>query len=103
MNKLLPLALLCLALTGCMLRTHKADIVQGNVITDGQVRQLHNGMSMASVREVMGSPVLVNVFTANKTVYLYTFQEGYGNMKKKSVSLTFQGGQVVDIQVTPYS
>jgi outer membrane protein assembly factor BamE len=102
MNKMLPLLLVCLSLTGCMLRTHKADVVQGNVITDSQVKQLHNGMSMASVREIMGSPVLVNVFTPNKTVYLYTFQEGYGYMKKRSVTLTFQGGQVVDIQTTEY-
>ena len=103
MNKILCLVITGLMLSGCMFRTHKADIVQGNVIGDAEVHQLRVGMGESEVKNLLGTPVLINVFTPNKTVYLYTFQEGYGSMKKKSVTLTVVNGRVTDIQVTPYS
>ena len=103
MNKILCLALISLTLSGCFLRTHKADVIQGNVITDSQIRSLHTGMSAQQVKNVMGTPVLINVFTPNREVYLYTYQAGYGQMKKKSVEITLSNGVVKDIQVKPLS
>lgn len=103
MKKFILLTLAALTLSGCFLRTHKADITQGNVISESQVKRLHNGMSEQEVKNVMGTPVLINVFTPNKTIYLYTFQAGYGKIKTKSVEITLNHGVVREIQVKPYS
>lgn len=103
MKRILCFALMSLTLSGCFLRTHKADVIQGNVITESQVKSLHTGMSLQQVKNLMGSPVLINVFTPNREVYLYTYQEGYGAIKKKSVEITLSHGVVRDVQVKAYS
>ncbi len=85
-------------LSGCFLRPHKMDIQQGNVITLEEVSKLKLGMSEAQVRDVMGTPVLINIFTPNRMEYVYTFQPGHKKKKKKRVSCIFESGRLRDIK-----
>ena len=91
MQKLLLPVLLGLLLTSCTF-VHKMDIEQGNIITPEMTRQLHPGMSLTQVKNMMGSPLLLNTFSDQRVTYVYTMQPGGGRMSEKYVTLTFHNG-----------
>lgn len=101
MKKLASLSLILLTLSGCsVLRTHKADIEQGNVFTEKQVAGLNKGMTLSQVKRRLGNPLLVNVFTKQHVAYVYTYKAGYGSMKEKKLLLDFKDGKLASIDDT---
>ncbi|MHB1220534.1 MAG: outer membrane protein assembly factor BamE [Gammaproteobacteria bacterium] len=101
MKKMISLVMIGLVLSGCsMFKLHKMDIVQGNAIEANDVRQLHKGMSQAQVKEIMGTPMLTNIFSPQRIDYVYTYQKGGQEMTEKKVTCIFQGGRLVDIVTT---
>lgn len=99
MKKALTLVLIGFLLSGCsFFRVHKMDIEQGNIITQENVSQLHIGMSEAQVRAIMGTPLLVNIFTPNRVEYVYTYKKAYEDLIEKHVSLIFVGGRLSHIE-----
>ena len=101
MKKSLILILIGLTLSGCSLfRIHKMDIQQGNIIKPEEVSQLHKGMTEDQVKAIMGTPVLMNVFTEDRMEYVYTFKKGYGEMQEKRVICIFVNGRLRDIQTS---
>lgn len=98
MKKIISLILISCFFSGCALfRTHKPDIEQGNIITQEEVGRLHLGMSEFQVKEVMGTPLLVNVFTPNRVEYVYTFQAGHGERQDKRLVCLFSNGRLREI------
>jgi outer membrane protein assembly factor BamE len=92
-GRLIILSFLSLLLVNCsMLRPHKMEIEQGNVITQANVAKLHTGMSKAQVKAVMGTPMLVNVFTPSRVEYVYTLQKGYEPRYQQTVVCIFEHG-----------
>ena len=92
--------LMCLiaSLTGCSyFRPSRIDIEQGNIITEADVSKLHRGQSEASVREIMGNPVLINTFTGDRLDYIYYLRKGYNTINQQKLILIFRNGRVVDI------
>lgn len=98
MKKIISLVLLGCLLSGCFLRPHKMDIVQGNVFTQEEVSKLKLGMTEGQVKDIMGTPVLINIFTPNRVEYVYTFQPGYQPRQEKRVSCIFESGRLRDIK-----
>jgi len=95
MKKMITIMLLGLTLSSCsLLRPHKYDVEQGNIITQEDVQRLHIGMTESQVKSVMGNPVMVNVFSPNRLDYIYTFQAGYGKRQQKRVVCIFQRGRL---------
>ena len=99
MKKNLLLFVTLFLLSGCFLRPHKSDIEQGNIITQSQVDALHQGMSEARVKDIMGTPILVTLFSNSRLEYIYTFKSGYGEAKLKRVVCMFQYGKLQKIEV----
>lgn len=98
MKKLVLLILISCFFSGCALfRTHKPDIEQGNIITPAEVSRLHRGMSESQVKEVMGTPLLINVFTPSRIEYIYTFQAGHSERQDKRLTCVFSHGRLQDI------
>lgn len=92
MKKLISLTLIALILSSCSLfRIHKMDIEQGNIITQEKIDQLRPGMSEMQVKEIMGTPVLINMFSPNRVDYVYTLQQGYSKMQERRVTCIFRG------------
>ncbi len=82
-------------------RVHKIDVPQGNVVEQDQINQLRPGMTRQQVRFLMGTPMLVDSFHANRWDYLYRFKPGYGEIKTQQASLYFnEQGKLVNIQGT---
>jgi outer membrane protein assembly factor BamE len=98
MKKNISLILIGLALSGCSwFHTHKIDIVQGNVLRQEEINELHIGMSKAEVKEILGEPILSNFFEANQLDYVYTYQPGYGTPVEKRLTCIFKQGRLAEI------
>ena len=72
---------LCAVISGCssvprIINEYKIDIQQGNVLTQDMVSQLKPGLTKDQVRFILGSPVLMDMFHANRWDYVYRFQKG---------------------------
>ncbi|WP_040064096.1 outer membrane protein assembly factor BamE [Pseudomonas batumici] len=81
-----------LALAGCSFPgVYKIDIQQGNVVTQDMIDQLRPGMTRKQVRFIMGNPLLVDTFHANRWDYLYSLQPGGGERQQERISLLFNG------------
>jgi len=73
---------------------YRADIQQGNNISQQAVNELKMGMPEDQVRYIMGNPVLINSFDKNKLIYIYTFAPAKGKHKKRTIFLTFKDGHL---------
>lgn len=99
MKKIISLTLCCAFLTGCSLfRTHKMDVVQGNVYTQAEVSRLRTGMSTGEVKSILGNPVMTNILADNRLDYVYTNQPGHHEMTEKRLTCNFQNNRLVKIE-----
>jgi outer membrane protein assembly factor BamE len=66
-----PLAslLLIAALSGCV---YKIDVQQGNLVTQEMVDKLKPGMTKAEVKQILGTPLLNDVFHQNEWDYYFS-------------------------------
>jgi outer membrane protein assembly factor BamE len=96
MKKIISLIFLSSLLSGCFI-VHKMNIEQGNVFNQAEVSRLHPGMSREQVKEIMGNPVMVNIFSNNREDYVYTNQPGHENITIKRVTCVFEGGRLAEI------
>jgi outer membrane protein assembly factor BamE len=88
---------------------YKIDIQQGNVLTQDMVAQLRPGLSKDQVRFILGTPVLMDMFHANRWDYIYRLQKGStGEVEMRKFSTFFDdddrlirvGGDVTALQST---
>jgi outer membrane protein assembly factor BamE len=99
MKKVIVLILIGFLLSGCsFFRLHKMDIQQGNIFTEEEVSRLRPGMNEAQVRNIMGNPVLIHVFTTNEIAYVYTNKPGHGELVQKKVICIFNYGTLRVVQ-----
>lgn len=97
MRKML-LILSVILIGGCsFLKPYHKPIQQGNAIKDYQVNQLKIGMPEFKVKQIMGSPVLINAFSSDRLDYVYTFKSKTESQQKK-VILSFRNKQLSSIQ-----
>ncbi|OGT47185.1 MAG: hypothetical protein A3E83_01970 [Gammaproteobacteria bacterium RIFCSPHIGHO2_12_FULL_41_20] len=98
MPRIVIIFLLSMLLTSCALvRVHKMNIEQGNIINPTMTKQLHKGMSTSQVKALMGNPVLINTFSPNQIDYIYTMQRGYEQRQEQRLILTFRNDGLIDI------
>jgi outer membrane protein assembly factor BamE len=82
---------------------HKIDVQQGNVVTQDMVGQLRKGMDKKKVQFIMGTPVILDTFNAERWDYVYTFQPGGGDTERRRVTLVFKDEKLdrIDGNVVP--
>lgn len=82
-------------------RVHKIDIQQGNVIEQDQINQLRPNMTKEQVKFIMGTPMLDDIFHANRWDYIFRFKPGYGEVEKQQATLYFnERGKLINIKGT---
>ena len=90
--------LLAAAISGCssvprIVNEYKIDIQQGNVLTQDMVAQLRPGLTKDQVRFILGTPVLMDMFHANRWDYVYRLQKGNsGSVETRKFSTFFDAG-----------
>lgn len=76
---------------------YRVEIVQGNVITKEMITRLKPGMSRAQVRDIMGSPLLADVFHEARWDYVFTIRRQGAAAQNRQVLLAFDGDKLKTI------
>jgi outer membrane protein assembly factor BamE len=80
-----------------VIRPYRIDIVQGNVVTSEQIDQIKPGMTRAQVRNVLGSPMLADIFHDDRWDYVFTFKRPGTELQKRDVVVFFDGDKVKQV------
>ena len=76
---------------------YRVEVVQGNVITSEQAQLIKAGMNRAQVRDVLGTPLLTDVFHAERWDYVFTIRRPGTEPQSRRVVVQFTGDQFKSI------
>ncbi len=91
----LAAVLAALLLAACV---HKIDIEQGNYVTEDLVAKLKPGMTKAEVKQLLGTPLLADIFHGNRWDYYFSNAKGRQKPEKRHLVVLFK-----DEKVTSFS
>ena len=74
-----------------LITPYRMDIVQGNVVTKEQVALIKPGMPRAQVRDILGSPMLTDLFHADRWDYVFTIRRPGTEPQRRAVVAYFKG------------
>ena len=69
---------------------YRIDIVQGNAITKEQAALVKPGLSRLQVRDILGTPMLIDPFHADRWDYIFTLRRPGTEPQRRSVVVTFE-------------
>jgi outer membrane protein assembly factor BamE len=81
-----------------MVKPYRIDVRQGNALTQEMVSRLSPGMTREQVRFVMGSPMLVDIFHADRWDYVYQLSTGYNPPERRKLALFFSGDKLERVE-----
>lgn len=99
---LLPTLLLlsaCSNTTGVTsyLSPYRVDVRQGNYVSQEMVARLKPGMTREQVRFALGTPLVADMFHADRWDYVYRFQPGRGEVQLRRLVVFFDEGKLVRV------
>lgn len=77
-----------------VVKPYRIDVRQGNYVSQQMLSQLTPGMTKDQVKFVMGSPLLEDIFHADRWDYYYRYSEGYKKPQERRVTLFFKDGKL---------
>ena len=77
------------ALSACVNFPYKAPIQQGNLIEANRVDLIRQGMSRNEIANAVGSPVLSDIFHADRWDYIYTLKKTYQKHEQRRITIWF--------------
>jgi outer membrane protein assembly factor BamE len=99
---LLPLALAA----GCarvpdavpqIVKPYRITIQQGNYVTREMVEQLKPGMTREQVRYILGTPLLTDIFHADRWDYVFYRDAPGGKREQRNFSVIFEDGKLARV------
>ena len=81
-----------------MLSPYRIDIQQGNVVTQDMVAKLKAGLTRSQVRFILGSPLVVDMFHADRWDYIYLLQRQNRPDERRRLTVIFDGDKLVTIE-----
>jgi len=104
----LVLSLLAASLAGCgslqssdnflgVITPYRVEVVQGNVITREQAALVKPGLTRAQVRDVLGSPLLTDIFHADRWDYVFTIRRQGAAPQLRRIVVRFDGETLASI------
>ena len=82
---------------GSRLHPYRVDVRQGNWVTQEMVAQLKTGQTKDQVRFILGTPLLTDIFHADRWDYVYRLQPGRGEVEQRRVTVFFSEGKLARI------
>jgi outer membrane protein assembly factor BamE len=79
------------------LSPYRIDVRQGNYVTQDMVAKLKPGMSRDQVRFALGTPLVADMFHADRWDYVYRFQPGRGEAQMRRLVVYFEEGKLVRV------
>jgi len=80
-----------------VLTPYKVEVVQGNVVTKEQIEAIKPGMPRAQVRDILGSPLLTDVFHQDRWDYTFTIRRQGAEPQQRNVVVLFDGDTMKSI------
>ena len=80
-----------------VLSPYRMDVRQGNMVTQEMVAQLKPGLSREQVRFILGSPLVADMFHADRWDYVYRFQPGRGDVQQRQLTVFFQDNKLLRV------
>lgn len=74
-----------------VLTPYRIEVVQGNVITSEQAEAVKPGMNRAQVRDLLGSPLVADVFHVDRWDYVFTIRRQGTDPQARRVVVLFAG------------
>ncbi|MBN3792871.1 outer membrane protein assembly factor BamE, partial [Burkholderia sp. Ac-20353] len=75
---------------------YRITVVQGNFVSQEKASQLQAGMTRDQVRALIGTPLLTDMFHADRWDYLFYFKRGSTSVvQQRDLVLTFSGDRLV--------
>ncbi|MBE2244020.1 MAG: outer membrane protein assembly factor BamE [Burkholderiaceae bacterium] len=101
-------ALLAAGLAGCgvtqpfnlvnVFRPYRVEIVQGNVITKERAERVEPGMTRAQVRDILGTPLLTDIFHADRWDYTFLLNRPGTPTQLRVVVAYFEGDSLTRLE-----
>jgi outer membrane protein assembly factor BamE len=89
----------CCFLPGCSYLVYKMDVQQGNFVTQDVVARVKTGMTKAEVRQVLGTPLIADVFHGNRWDYYFSSEKSGRVVGDRTLlSIFFENDKVVSIK-----
>jgi outer membrane protein assembly factor BamE len=97
------MAVISLGMLGCSyvpripgITPYRMDIQQGNHVSQESVSQLKPGMSKDQVRFILGTPLLTDIFHADRWDYVYWREDGAsGKREERKLAVFFKDDKLV--------
>lgn len=78
---------------------YRVEVVQGNVLTKELVAKVKPGMSRAQVRDLLGSPLLTDIFHDNRWDYAFSIRRQGAPYQQRQVVAWFDGDKLKSLDV----
>ena len=82
-----------------LITPYRVEVVQGNVLTKEQVARVKPGMSRAQVRDLLGSPLLTDIFHENRWDYSFSIRRQGAPYQQRQVVAMFDGDKLSALTV----
>lgn len=101
------LVLLAAASAGCasqrsdrsgLFEPYRTDLPQGNYVTREMLDRVKPGMTRSQVRAALGSPLLENMFRADRWDYVFRYLHASGRSEQRRVTIRFRDDRVDAIE-----
>jgi len=81
-----------------LITPYRIDIVQGNVVTKEQLALVKPGMNRVQVRDILGSPLLTDLFHADRWDYVFTIKRPGTQPQQRSIVAHFEGDRLTRVE-----
>src|SRR5436190_10719432 len=76
---------------------YKIEIQQGNFISQEMVSQLKPGMTKEQVRFVLGTPLVTDIFHADRWDYVFYRETPDGKREQRNLSVVFENNKLARV------
>jgi outer membrane protein assembly factor BamE len=76
---------------GSVVTPYKVDVVQGNFVSREQVQAIRPGMPKNQVKDILGTPLLVSAFHADRWDYVFTIRRAGQPLQQRKLTVFFKG------------
>lgn len=84
------------AASGCV---YRMDVQQGNFLDAEQIDQVEVGMTRSQVRFLLGTPMVIDSFNADRWDYIYSLRRGHSRkVLKRHLVVWFEGDAVARVE-----
>jgi outer membrane protein assembly factor BamE len=81
-----------------LITPYRVEVVQGNVVTQEQIALVKPGITRLQVRDALGSPLLTDIFHADRWDYVFTIRRKGVEEQGRHIVLLFDGDVLKSVE-----